>query len=91
MKEAKMYLTTPTVLRKNMFKIIDEACDTVAPLIVTRANGRHVVMISLGEFRGVEETLPLLSAPANAVRLTQSIAELNACNSGDPKALEPEI
>jgi PHD/YefM family antitoxin component YafN of YafNO toxin-antitoxin module len=47
-------------------------------------------MISLATFRRVEETLHHLCTPANAVRLTQSIAEFNACDRGDPKALGPE-
>jgi antitoxin YefM len=57
---------------------MDRVCDDRAPLLVTRQNGPPVVMLSLSEYEGLEETLHLLASPANAERLLHSIAEANA-------------
>jgi antitoxin YefM len=57
---------------------MDRVCDDHAPLLVTRQNGPPVVMLSLAEYEGLEETLHLLASPANAERLLHSIAEANA-------------
>ena len=73
-----MDVITSTALRENLSKVLDEVCDSAAPLIVTRQNARPVVLISLEEFSSMEETMHLLSSPANAERLLQSIEELNA-------------
>ncbi len=85
-----MDVITSTALRENLSKVMDEVCDSAAPLIVTRQNARPVVMISLEEFRGMEETMHLMSSPANAERLIRSIAELNAGTSGEYEVIEPD-
>ena len=84
-----MDVITSTALRENLAKVMDEVCDSAAPLIVTRQNARPVVMISLEEFRGMEETMHLLRSPANAERLMQSIAEANAGNLVEHDIYEP--
>jgi antitoxin YefM len=75
-----MDVITSTALRENLSKVLDEVCNSAAPLIVTRQNARPVVLISLEEFRSIEETMHLLSSPANAERLLESIDQLNAGN-----------
>jgi antitoxin YefM len=65
-------------LRQNLKARMDKVCDDHAPLLVTRQNGEPVVMISLAEYESLEETLHLLSNPANAERLLQSIAHAEA-------------
>ena len=67
-----------TELRQNLKKHLDKVCDDHAPLLVTRRDGRSVVMISLSEYEGWEETLHLMSSPANAERLIRSIAQAEA-------------
>ncbi len=65
-------------LRQKLKAHMDRVCDDRAPLLVTRQNGPPVVMLSLAEYEGLEETLHLLASPANAERLLHSIAEANA-------------
>jgi len=84
-----MDVITSTALRENLAKVLDEVCDSAAPLIVTRQNARPVVMVSLEEFRSMEETMHLLSSPANAERLIRSIAELDAGNFVVQDIVEP--
>lgn len=65
-------------LRANLKARMDKVCDDRAPLLVTRQSGEAVVMMSLSEYEGLEETLHLLSNPANAERLLRSIAQADA-------------
>lgn len=67
-----------TELRQNLKKHLDKVCDDRAPLVVTRRNGAPVVMLALSEYQSLEETLHLLSTPANAERLLRSIAQAEA-------------
>jgi antitoxin YefM len=73
-----------TELRQNLSRYLDEAVDTRAEIVVTRQGGKgNVVMISQAEFAGWQETVHLLSSPANAARL---LAGLRQAESG---AAEP--
>jgi antitoxin YefM len=85
-----MDVITSTALRENLSKVLDEVCDSAAPLIVTRQNARPVVLISLEEFRSIEETMHLLSSPVNAERLLKSIEQLNAGKGVEHDIIEPE-
>ena len=67
-----------TELRQNLKKHLDKVCDDRAPLVVTRRNGEPVVVMALSEYESLEETLHLLSDPANAEHLRRSIADANA-------------
>ena len=67
-----------TELRQNLKQHLDKVCDDRAPLVVTRRNGEPVVVLSLTEYEALEETLHLLSNPANAERLLRSIAQAEA-------------
>lgn len=81
---------TYTALRENLAKVMDEVCDAGSHVIVTRQNARPVVMMSYEEFRSWEETLHLLRSPANAARLMQSIAELEAGKGVEHELIEPQ-
>ena len=47
-------------------------------LIITRNGEQSVVMLSLEDFKALEETAYLLRTPANAKRLLSAVAQLNA-------------
>jgi antitoxin YefM len=59
-------------------------CNNHEPLIITRS-GQSVVMLSLEDFKALEETAYLLRSPANAHRLLSAIQQLE---SGKGKARE---
>jgi antitoxin YefM len=65
-------------LRQHLARVMDEVCDSAAPVIVTRQNARSVVMLSLEENESMAETLHLLRNPRNAERLLRSIARADA-------------
>ena len=59
-------------------RAMDQVNDDHEPVIVTRAKGKPVVMVSLEDWASMDETTYLLSSPANARRLMQAIEELKA-------------
>ena len=64
--------------RENLKSVIDQAVADRAPIAITRQRGEGAVLISESEWASIEETLYLLRSPANAKRLLDSIAELEA-------------
>jgi antitoxin YefM len=73
-----MLVCTYSDLREHLRERLDQVHESRAPLLVTRQNGPSAVLIDKEEFDGIMETLHLLSTPANAERLRQSIAEADA-------------
>lgn len=69
---------TFTDLRNNLASHLDKVEDDRDELIVVRQNHNPVVIVALSEWEGMKETLHLLSTPANAEHLRESIAELDA-------------
>ena len=47
-----------------------------APVVITRSGALPVVMLSLEDYESMEETAYLMSNPANACRLLESIQAL---------------
>jgi antitoxin YefM len=74
-----MRTTSFTNLRKNLAAAIDGVNNDHEPMIITREGGKpSAVLMSLEDFASWQETNYLLSNPANATRLLESIAELEA-------------
>jgi antitoxin YefM len=74
-----MRATSATHLRKNLAAALDGVNDDHEPMIITREGGKpSAVLMSLEDFASWQETNYLLSNPANAARLLESIAELEA-------------
>lgn len=73
-----MKTVTYTHVRANLARSMEQVCEDHAPMIITRQNADPVVLMSLEDFRSIEETSYLLSTPANVRRLTESIAEIEA-------------
>lgn len=59
----------------NFRETVKRILEDVEPTIVTTESGESIVMLSLEEFNAWQETLYLLSTPANAEHLRKSIAE----------------
>ncbi len=73
-----MGYVTYTELRENLARYMDEAVESRAPIVVTRQGGKGaVVMMSLEEFEGWQETVHLLGSPRNAEVLLRSIKDAN--------------
>jgi len=64
--------------RENLKKVMDKAVADRAPVLITRQRGENVVMISAEEWAGMQETLHLMSSPANAKRLMEAVRGFEA-------------
>ena len=64
--------------RANLASTMDRVCSDHEPLIITRNGEQSVVMLSLEDYKALEETAHLLRSPANARRLLNSMAQLNS-------------
>jgi antitoxin YefM len=67
---------TYSAARANLAKTMDRVCDDHEPLIITRNGEQSVVMVSLDDFKALEETAYLLRSPANAKRLLAAVSQL---------------
>jgi antitoxin YefM len=75
--------------RDNLKAMIDKVVADRAPLLITRQRGENVVMVSASEWAGIEETLHLLSSPANAKHLLEGIARLDAGEGEEHELIQP--
>lgn len=73
-----MQVLTFTQARADLKQTMDDVCRDHEPAVITRQRGEPVVMISLKDYNGMQETLYLLSSTANAKRLRESIEEVRA-------------
>jgi len=71
-----MATITYSAARTNLVSTMKKVCNNHEPVIITRQKEESVVMLSLEDFRALEETAYLLRVPKNARRLLESIAEL---------------
>lgn len=73
-----MNAITYTAARENLASTMDKVCEDHDPVVITRNRDQAVVMMSLEDYESLQETAYLLRVPANARRLLESVAELNA-------------
>ena len=57
--------------------MMDQVIDDHEPLMVTRAKGKPVVMISLEDYDAMDETAYLLASPANAKALREAMERVD--------------
>ena len=68
---------TYTAGRANLASAMDRVCNDHEALIITRNGEQAVVMLSLEDYKALEETAYLLRTPATAKRLLSAVAQLN--------------
>ena len=73
-----MDVITYSAARANLASTMDKVCENHEALIVTRNGEQSVVMVSLEDYKALEETALLLRTPANAKRLLSAVAQLNS-------------
>lgn len=70
-----MQAITYSEARHDLKNVMDEACSNHEPVLITRRRGESVVLLSLEDYESIMESEYLLSSPANAARLMQSLEE----------------
>lgn len=74
--------------RARLKEVMDRVVEDRAPVVVTRKRGEAVVMVSLADWNAMEETLHLISSPANAQRLAAAIGQLEARGGAERELIE---
>jgi antitoxin YefM len=82
-----MRTLSSTDLRANLSSVMDQVNDDHEPVIVTRAKGKPVVMVSLEDWASMDETTYLTASPANKAALDKAIAEWKAGVPGIVKTM----
>ena len=75
--------------KQNIDGLIEQVIADVEPTIICDDNGQKVVILSLDEFNSWQETLYLLSNPANADHLRRSIQEDKSGKAIERELIEP--
>jgi antitoxin YefM len=83
-----MKTLSSTELRANLSAVMDRVNDDHEPVIVHRAKGKPVVMVSLEDWASMDETTYLTASPANKAALDRAIAEWQAGVPGIVKTME---
>jgi len=73
-----MQAVTYSEARQGLKNFMDAACANHEPVLITRRKNESVVLISLEDYESIVESEYLLSSPANAAHLMQSIQEAQA-------------
>jgi antitoxin YefM len=73
-----MNAVTVNEAKRNLERLIEQVIEDAEPTIVVTESGQRVVFLSLDEYNSWKETLYLLSNPANAQHLQDSIAQVRA-------------
>ncbi len=77
--------------RGNLKEVLDRVVDDADVTIITRRDAADVVVMSLDTWNSWRETEYLLASPANARRLLESIAELDAGKGVVRELIEPRV
>ncbi len=64
--------------RGNLKQVLDQVAEDHVATLIKRRDAEDAVVMSLSDYNALQETLYLLSTPANAKHLMQSIAQLRA-------------
>lgn len=81
-----MEAITYTNARQNLAKTMEKVCQDHSPVIITRKMNDSVVIMSLEDYKSLEEAAYLLRSPKNMRRLIESISQLENGN-GTERAL----
>jgi len=68
--------------RSNLKQVLDDVVADHSVTLIKRRDAGDAVVISLEDYNAIEETMHLLSTPANATHLMASIEEANSTFPG---------
>jgi len=84
-----MDVLTYSEARANFKDVMDRVVGDRTQIVITRQKAEAVVVVSLEDWNAMEETMHLLSTPANAERLRGSIRQLDAGGGAERDLIEP--
>ncbi|HYX30129.1 MAG TPA: type II toxin-antitoxin system prevent-host-death family antitoxin [Pyrinomonadaceae bacterium] len=74
--------------KQNLERIIEQVMNDAEPAVVRTERGDEVVLLSRDEFDSWNETVYLLSTPANAAHLKKSIEEAERGQTQENELIE---
>ena len=83
-----MQAITSSKAKEQLDELIEQVILDVEPKIVFNAQGKQAVLMSLDEFNAWQETVYLLSNPANAAHLLSSIKSVEAGEVSEKQLIE---
>jgi antitoxin YefM len=84
-----MEAVTLAEAKRNLDGLIERAISHAEPTIIRTESGEEVIFLALDEFRTWQETIYLLSNPANAEHLRQSIVEADSGRFQQHELVDP--
>jgi antitoxin YefM len=84
-----MRAITSNQAKERLDELIDTVILDVEPTIVCNDQGKQAVLMSLDEFNSWQETLYLLSNPANGEHLMESIKQAKSGKKSEKNLIEP--
>lgn len=84
-----MDVVTYSDTRANLKAVMDRVVEDHAPVVISRQSGKPVVMVSLEDWESIEETMYLLSTPANAARLLRAKGQIEAGRGIERELVQP--
>jgi len=84
-----MNVVTVNEAKRNLDLLIEKVFSNAEPTIITTDTGQQIVLLSLDEFNAWQETAYLLSNPANAAHLRQSITEAQQGKIVERELIDP--
>lgn len=85
-----MNIVTYTDARKHLKAVMDSAIHDKEETVITRTGQEAVVVVGKEEWDAIQETLHLLLSPLNAVRLRESVAQLETARGMERELIEDE-
>ena len=84
-----MQAITSSKAKEQLDELIEQVILDVEPKIVFNAQGKQAVLMSLDEFNAWQETVYLLSNPANVEHLMESIKQAKSGQKSVRELIEP--
>lgn len=77
--------------RNSLKSVIDGVIDDADITVINRRDGGDAVMMSLDHYQQMAETLYLLSTPANAQHLAESIKQYRSGKAAKRTLVDPDL
>jgi len=84
-----MEALTYSFTRQHFAEVMRRVNDDHTPVVVTSQRGKPVVILSLDDYRALEETAYLLRNPEGAARLIEAVRELRQGGGEIHAPIEP--
>lgn len=85
-----MEILNYTQLRNNLKEVLDRVSDDVDSTLIVRRDGDDAIIMSKSHYDSIMETFYLMKSPANAKRLTESVAAVERGEFEERQLIEPD-